>query len=174
LTSTTPSKDKEIAMDKDASTASPQPRPHSRDLRRGRYSEQHRAYLITTTTHHRAPLFLDWRCGRLVVRALQSESPRATTLAFVVMPDHLHWLMQLGSGASLAAVVQSVKSVSAHRVNRYRGTRGPVWQDGFHDHALRREEDLRATARYVVANPLRAGLIEEVGQWPLWDAFWLE
>ena len=59
-------------------------------------------------------------------------------------------------------------------LNRYRGNHGRVWQDGFHDHALRREEDLRAAARYVVANPLRAGLVETIGQWPLWDAVWLE
>ena len=161
-------------MHKDASTASLSPRPHSRDLRKGRYSEESRAYLITTTTHNREPLFLDWCCGRLVVRTLQGESHRVTTLAFVVMPDHLHWLMQLGSDVSLAGVVQSVKSVSAHRVNRYRGGRGPVWQDGFHDHALRRDEDLRLAARYVVANPLRAGLVETIGLWPLWDAVWLE
>jgi REP element-mobilizing transposase RayT len=161
-------------MDKDAPQVFPGSRPHSHDLRRGRHSEEGRAYLITTTTHRREPFFLDWRCGRLVVRALQNEAQRALTLAFVVMPDHLHWLMQLGPGVSVANVVQSVKSVSAHRVNRYRGNHGPVWQDGFHDHALRREEDLRSTARYVVANPLRVGLVETIGQWPLWDAIWLE
>jgi REP element-mobilizing transposase RayT len=161
-------------MNKDASPASPGPQPHSRDLRRGRHSEEGRAYLITTSTHRREPLFLDWRCGRLVVQALQNEAHRTLTLAFVVMPDHLHWLMQLGPGASVADVVQSVKSVSAHRVNRYHGNHGRVWQEGFHDHALRREEDLRATARYVLANPLRAGLVETIGQWPLWDAVWLE
>jgi REP element-mobilizing transposase RayT len=50
---------------------------------------------------------------------------------------------------------------------------GRLWQPGYHDHALRREEDLVATARYLVANPLRAGLVQHIGDYPLWDAVWL-
>jgi len=48
-----------------------------------------------------------------------------------------------------------------------------VWQPGFHDHALRKEEDVRAVARYVVANPLRAGLVQRIGDYPHWNAIWL-
>ena len=48
-----------------------------------------------------------------------------------------------------------------------------LWQTGFHDHALRREEDLAATARYLIANPLRAGLVQRVGDYPFWDAVWV-
>ncbi len=48
-----------------------------------------------------------------------------------------------------------------------------LWQKGFHDRALRREEDLVTVARYVVANPLRAGLVEKLGDYPLWDAIWV-
>jgi len=32
---------------------------------------------------------------------------------------------------------------------------------------------VQATARYIVANPLRAGLVERLGDYPLWDAVWL-
>jgi REP element-mobilizing transposase RayT len=49
----------------------------------------------------------------------------------------------------------------------------PVWQNGFHDHALRQEEDLAEVARYIVANPLRAGLVERLGDYPHWHAIWL-
>ena len=48
-----------------------------------------------------------------------------------------------------------------------------VWQQGFHDRALRREDDLVKVARYVVANPLRAGLVRKYGDYPLWDAIWV-
>jgi hypothetical protein len=48
-----------------------------------------------------------------------------------------------------------------------------VWQTGYHDHALRREEDIVQVSRYVVANPLRAGLVELLGDYPLWDAAFL-
>ncbi|MHB8767259.1 MAG: REP-associated tyrosine transposase [Deferrisomatales bacterium] len=146
---------------------------HSSDLRRGRVSEAHGVYLVTAATHRREPFFGDWRVGRVVVEALRAEEARARTLAFVVMPDHLHWLFELGEGPTLEAVVGAVKSVSAHRVNRHLGRQGRLWQAGYHDRALRRDEDLVSAARYVVANPLRAGLVERLGEYPLWDAVWL-
>ena len=49
----------------------------------------------------------------------------------------------------------------------------PVWQRGYHDHAVRREEDIKSLARYVIANPVRAGLSYSVGSYPHWDAAWL-
>ena len=54
-----------------------------------------------------------------------------------------------------------------------KGRVSPVWQRGFYDHAIRREENLRNVARYIVANPLRAGLVQQIGDYPLWDAIWL-
>jgi REP element-mobilizing transposase RayT len=83
------------------------------------------------------------------------------------MPDHLHWLLVLGEGESLSQVVRRVKAVSSKRLGR------AVWQKGFHDHALRREQDVRTVACYVVANPLRAGLVQRLGDYPHWDAMWL-
>jgi hypothetical protein len=38
---------------------------------------------------------------------------------------------------------------------------------------LRQDEDVARVARYVVANPLRAGLVKRIGDYPLWDAAWL-
>ena len=146
--------------------------PHGKDLRKGRWSLDGQIYLVTTTTHDRNPLFSDWRCGRLVVHSIAKEAG-AQSLAFVVMPDHLHWLLQLKPNSDLSRVMQSIKSVSAHRINKYLRRKEPVWQDGFHDHAIRRDEDVVKVARYVVANPLRAKLVESVGDYALWDAIWL-
>ncbi|HEY4530810.1 MAG TPA: hypothetical protein VIG97_10885 [Luteimonas sp.] len=70
---------------------------------------------------------------------------------------------------------------AASSVSRARATRawrpadgGGPWQPGFHDRALRAEEDLLAVARYVVANPIRAGLCRGFGAWPYWDAVWID
>jgi len=142
-------------------------------LRIGRHSEPGRIYLLTFVTRERMPVFDNWRLGRQVVHVLQREAGSADTLCYVVMPDHVHWLMQLTGRKSLSAVVRTVKAASAMRINRMRGSREPLWQKGFHDHALRREEDVRALARYVIANPLRAGLVERIGDYSLWDAVWL-
>ncbi len=88
------------------------------------------------------------------------------------MPDHLHWIAHL-QASSLEQLMQRVKSRSAKSVNSYLGTTGQVWQKGYHDRAIRSDEDIQQLARYVVANPLRAGLVRRVGDYPLWDAIWL-
>jgi len=41
------------------------------------------------------------------------------------------------------------------------------------DHALRTDENLLNVARYIIANPLRAGLVTRIGDYPLWDSIWL-
>ncbi len=149
--------------------------PHGRDLRRGRVSEPGRIYLVTTVTRDRRPVFSDFASGRVLVHCLRDmEQPGlAETLCFVVMPDHLHWLLAWGERKPLSRVVQVLKNLSARRLNALRGEAGPVWQAGFHDHALRAEEDVVAVARYVVANPVQAGLARRVGEYALWDARWL-
>jgi len=147
--------------------------PHAKDLRKGRFSETNRIYHITTATRDRQPWFKDYQCGRIVVQELRNEQARALTMAYVVMPDHFHWLMQLKKEADLSEVVKNLKSLSALAINRYLDRKGSVWQSGYYDHALRKEEDIQGVARYIVANPLRAGIVQHIGQYPLWDAIWL-
>ncbi len=146
---------------------------HAHNLRIGRLSESGRIYLITCVTEKRNTVFSEWNCGRLLVKVLVKENQRAETLAYVVMPDHLHWLVQLKEGAKLGQVMRTVKCVSSWRINRELNRGGRLWQSGYHDRALRKEEDVVSMARYVVANPLRAGLVERIGDYPLWDAVWL-
>jgi REP element-mobilizing transposase RayT len=91
-------------------------------------------------------------------------------MAWVLMPDHAHWLVQLGHGLSLAATVQRLKSLTA----RAAGTQdGQIWQAGFHERALRSEREWRPAARYLVRNPVRAGLCASVWDYAFWDAEWL-
>jgi len=72
-------------------------KPHAKDLRKGRFSETGRIYLVTTVTLDRKPVFSDFHAARHLIHALQAEheSGCAKTPAFVVMPDHLHWLLEL-------------------------------------------------------------------------------
>ena len=143
-------------------------------LRKGRFSETGRACLVTTITHQRKAIFHNWLLARLLVTELRlaSETGLVETLAWVIMPDHLHWLFLL-QDSPLASVVHRVKSRSAIGINRHNGTRGRFWQKGFHDRGVRQEDDLKSIARYIVANPLRAGITEDIGAYPLWDAAWL-
>jgi Transposase and inactivated derivatives len=143
-------------------------------LRSGRYSESGQIYLLTAVVLNREPLFRNFKNGRLVVDAFRTAEREelATSLAWVVMPDHFHWLIEL-QNTQLSTLMARTKSRIAVTVNRSIRRQGPVWQHGYHDRAIRKEEDLQAVARYIVANPLRAGLVEKVGDYPLWDAIWL-
>ncbi len=66
-----------------------------------------------------------------------------------------------------------LKAFSARDIHREEGGCGPVWSRAYHDRALRRDEDILAVARYIIANPLRAGLVQRVGDYPYWNATWL-
>lgn len=139
------------------------------DLRKGRVSQSGVAYHITTVAQSRMPHFASLDNGRKVVRelmALQAEG-RAETLCYVVMPDHLHWLMVLHKG-KLSDAVRLLKGRSARAIGH------AVWQANYFDHAVRNDEDMHKMARYIVANPLRANLVERIGDYPLWDAVWLD
>lgn len=145
------------------------------DLRKGRYSEPGREYLVTTVTHRRHPCFVDLSMARLLVKEMQrlEEEDVVVWLAWVIMPDHFHALLSLTGRVSLGEVMNRLKGRSARAINARLGRAGPFWQRSFHDHALRAEEDRLAIARYVVANPLRAGLVERLGDYPHWDSVWL-
>ncbi|HRQ56541.1 MAG TPA: transposase [Azoarcus taiwanensis] len=144
-------------------------------LRKGRFSETGRIYLVTTVIRERAPVFSDLQIARTAIAQLRhvTNAFACETLAFVLMPDHLHWLVQLNR-AELSRAVGAFKANSARQVNlRLRMNGQALWQKGFHDHALRREESLLDLGRYVVMNPVRAGLVRRPGEYPHWDAFWV-
>ncbi|MCW2294989.1 REP element-mobilizing transposase RayT [Pseudomonas sp. BIGb0408] len=150
-------------------------KPGYRALRRGRASCPAMAYLITTITRDRQPVFSHFAAGCAAARCF--ETPMllrdSRMLAWVLMPDHVHWLVQLGEADSLAALINRLKSSSSRLAGKNVGRAKGIWQAGFHDHGLRAEEDLLDVARYIVSNPLRAGLVRRVGDYPFWNAVWL-
>ena len=145
----------------------------SNQLLKGRYSEHGRVYLLTTVTDHRRPIFSDFHLGRLVVNQLRQahEDGIVHSIAWVVMPDHFHWLVELRR-KTLGELMCRIKSRSCVTVNRASQSASRLWQKGYHDRALRQEDDLKAAARYIIKNPIRAQLTARIGDYPLWDACW--
>jgi len=91
------------------------------------------------------------------------------------MPDHVHLiclpLADENGPISIPEINRTIKSESAHRINKALGRTGRVWQDESFDHVLRGDESLRKKAEYILENPMRAGLAvrSEDYPWLWWD-----
>lgn len=142
---------------------------HAKNLRIGRHSVSSQIYHVTITTLDRKPVFKDLGAARRMIAILMftHASGWADSICFVVMPDHVHWLFVLGDNKSLQELIRSIKRESTRKIDALQ------WQRGFYDHAVRREEDIKSIARYIVNNPLRADLVGSVREYSHWDAVWL-
>ncbi|MDQ3618455.1 MAG: transposase [Pseudomonadota bacterium] len=142
-------------------------------LHRGRHSLVGAYYTVTAVARDRQPFLT----GALPARALSDElrisadEGATEPIAWVIMPDHIHWLFRLRQG-SLGSCVQRFKSRSARSVNVACNSKGTVWQAGYYDHRLRDEEDLATQARYIIANPVRRGLVQRIEAYPHWRCRW--
>ena len=110
--------------------------------------------------------------GRMIADTWESNAARFAGMEldqFVVMPNHLHAIVFLGtdsevmtSNVSLSQIVQSFKSIST--VNYVRNVKAGafppfdrvLWQRGFHDRIIRNDRELEAARRYIDENPARA------------------
>ena len=144
-------------------------------LRKGRCSLAGHAYLVTFATCKRHPHFSDPVVAFDACRWLASGAAwlDARLLAWILMPDHWHGILQLGDTQDLSGSVGTAKGRVARALRAKHPQVGTVWQDGFHDRAIRGEAHLLQAARYIVMNPVRAGIVRRAGDYPYWDAMWL-
>jgi len=78
----------------------------------------------------------------------------------LLMPDHVHLLVSFPhSGKRVQTVVSKWKEWTSKDL-------GIQWQRDFFEHRLRREESYREKADYIWANPVRAGLVSRIQDWP--------
>jgi putative transposase len=148
---------------------------HAKELRKGRFSQTDAIYSITTVTHERQRIFNDFKSARLLIQTLrQCElDQQSEMIGFVVMPDHLHWVFRLNENTNLGDLMMVIKGRSARKINLFRGSTVPVWQPGYYDHCLRHDDDLLKNIRYIVANPLRGGIVSSLALYPHWDCIYL-
>ena len=127
-------------------------------------------------------LFLTWRLHRqaperilalpavaaIIESALLHAEERLglyRRLASTIMPDHVHLLIV--PKARVERITHSLKSFTAHRLASEPGLGGQrLWQRESFDHWLRTDGEIRATARYIVQNPVRKGLVGTAESWP--------
>lgn len=90
-------------------------------------------------------------------------------LAWVLMPYHLHLLIELGEMQSLPVCMGRINSCAAKAINRAVDRKGAVWQGAYFDRALRCDEGVNAVMRYLLNNPIRAGIVESIESYPYWN-----
>jgi REP element-mobilizing transposase RayT len=90
--------------------------------------------------------------------------------AWVIMPNHIHLLFTRFESLTLAGIMQSFKSLTAHKSNRLLERRGPFWMVDYFDRYIRNAQHFVNTVRYIEQNPVKAGLCEKAEDWPFSSA----
>jgi REP element-mobilizing transposase RayT len=119
---------------------------------------------------------LDRGAGACVLRApacaeavedvlLHADGEQYRLIAWCVMPNHAHVIIEQIEGWRLDEVVQAWKSVSAHRINHLSGLRGRLWRREYFDRFMRDDDHLAATVTYVEDNPVKAKLVDVASDW---------
>ncbi|HEX7418258.1 MAG TPA: transposase [Thermoanaerobaculia bacterium] len=132
-----------------------------------------RSYFVTFSTREREVLVPAAR--DIVYETVIREHGTSTHLyALVVMPDHVHFIATPYSDQPLPDLMQRIKSVAVHRINRQLHRSGPLWQDESFDRIVRSDENLRKKGEYLCANPVRAGLVADVSAYRWIWREWVE
>ena len=97
---------------------------------------------------------------------LHFDGQRYRLLAWCIMPNHVHVVVEPCAEHSLGAIVHSWKSFSANHANRLLARSGPFWDRDYFDRYIRDEGHLERTIYYVENNPVKAGLTAVSSAWP--------
>jgi putative transposase len=122
-------------------------------------------YFVTFCTFKRRVLTPEQR--DIVLQAIVEHHPAMCWFVIViVMPDHVHFVGALPDGIALSRLMQSIKSVSSHRMRA-----GRLWQPEYFDRIVRKRQ-IDEKAEYVATNAERAGLVApgERYRWTWWPA----
>lgn len=91
-------------------------------------------------------------------------------LAYCIMPNHVHLVLTPFESSdtddySLAKIMHNIKRNSANHANKVLGRTGAFWQHESYDHFVRDEAELDRIIKYVMHNPVKAGLTDEESKW---------
>ncbi len=134
----------------------------------------HKPHFITFCTKDRRVL-PDWARHIVLDCCTHGHGTIYNLYVAVVMPDHVHMILTPLEDrdrmmiSSLPEIMKGIKGTAAHAINRRIKRRGPIWLEESFDHVVRSDESLDAKVAYVLANPVRKGLVNLPSEYPwLW------
>ncbi|HSW55488.1 MAG TPA: transposase [Ignavibacteriaceae bacterium] len=87
-------------------------------------------------------------------------------ICYCIMPNHIHLVFELIEGSrGISKIMQSIKRISARKSNQILNRTGKFWQDESYDRLVRDDKELYFIIKYVLLNPVNAGLIDSWSNW---------
>lgn len=138
-----------------------------RSLLRGRSSQSGSEYFITFCTEHRLGGLSTLKIAPAILAELHRMEAEGVWFSrcAVVMPNHVHLLIQLADKLTLGKAVARLKAKSGSALK----AAGVRWQDGYYEHHMRPKEELLPVFLYIYLDPYRAGLLPAGKVWPWFD-----
>ncbi|MCF7687946.1 MAG: transposase [Cephaloticoccus sp.] len=131
-------------------------------LRRGRWSVPGATYFLTICTQARQTGLDSIALAPSILQHARALSVGWNLRTAVVMPDHVHLVVELRADETLSSSVRKFKGLLSVIIRRH----GIKWQRAYFDHRMRTKEDLLPVFLYVFLNPYRAMLIDTSQRWP--------
>ena len=85
---------------------------------------------------------------------------------FVIMPDHVHLLIEVVDDMTIEKAMQLIKGRFSHRLSHEFGYKGEVWQRGFTEVQVMNKQTFEAHRAYIAENPVKAGLAASAEEYP--------
>lgn len=124
-------------------------------------------YFVTACSDWKRKVFTDKETCESVLETLKKIALKQKFMLHVwcFMPDHLHIVVQgKDDSALLRSFIKQFKQVSSYQYKKQMGKR--LWQDGYYEHVLRKEEVLKEVVLYVLQNPTRKGIVSRCLDYP--------
>jgi len=97
---------------------------------------------------------------------LHFDTERYRLIAWCLMPNHVHVIIECLPGHLLADVLHAWKSFTAHAINKTLNRTGPLWQKEYHDRFIRDAVHFQKALHYLEQNPVKARLVADKAEWP--------
>jgi REP element-mobilizing transposase RayT len=115
---------------------------------------------------HGSCVLRDARVAAITENALlHFDRERYRLIAWCVMPNHVHAMVELHEGFTLPNILHSWKSYTAKEINKILRERGQLWLEEYHDRYIRNERHFHTMVAYIENNPVKAGLCREARDW---------
>jgi putative transposase len=127
-----------------------------------------RIFFATAKTSMGKRLLQSERNANLLIDVLRSlvAEHRFKVHDFVIMPDHMHLLVEVHEEMTIEKAMQLIKGRFSHRLSHEIGYKGEVWQRGFTEVQVMNKEAAETHRKYIAENPVKAGLVAHGEPYP--------